>query len=74
MHQPSKKMLKEIYEQPRTIRETISSHLKKDEPCDFSELNISKDYLSNINKIFFVACGTAMHAGLASKNTFEKLS
>lgn len=66
-------MLKEIYEQTYTIRETISSHLKPNEPCDFSELNISKDYLSDINKIFIVACGTAMHAGLATKNTFEKL-
>ncbi len=66
-------MIKEIYEQPRTIRETISSHLKKDEPCEFPELNITKEYLSGINKIFFVACGTAMHAGLASRNTFEKL-
>ncbi len=66
-------MLKEIFEQSNTIRETISSHLKESELCDFPELNISKDYLKNINKICMIACGTAMHAGLASRNTFEKL-
>lgn len=66
-------MIKEIYEQSNTIRETISSHLKSNEFCEFPELNISKDYLSGINKICVVACGTAMHAGLATKNTFERL-
>ncbi len=66
-------MIKEIYEQSHTIKETIISHLKDNKPCEFHELNISKDYLSEINKICIVACGTAMHAGLAAKNTFEKL-
>lgn len=66
-------MIKEIYEQSHTIKETIVSHLKANEPCEFHELNISKDYLSDINKICIIACGTAMHAGLATKNTFEKL-
>ncbi len=66
-------MIKEIFEQPKTIRETISSHLQENELCNFPELNISKDYLTSLNKIFIVACGTAMHAGLAVKNIFEKL-
>ena len=66
-------MLKEIYEQPTAIRETIGSRLPEDSKIDFDELNFSKKYLSSLNKIYIVACGTAMHAGLAGKNILEKL-
>ena len=66
-------MLKEIHEQPNSIRETIGSRLKLNEKCNFDDLNISKEYLSSINKIYIVACGTAMHAGLVGKNIIEKL-
>ncbi len=66
-------MLKEIYEQPNSIRETIGSRLKLNEKCSFDSLNLSKEYLSTINKIYIVACGTAMHAGLVGKNIIEKL-
>ena len=66
-------MLKEIYEQPKAIRETISSRLPLNEKCSFDDLNITKEYLKNINKIYIVACGTAMHAGLVGKNAIEKL-
>lgn len=61
-------MLKEIYEQPQVIMETIGSRLKPNEKCYFDDLDID---LKNINKIYIVACGTAMHAGLAAKYTFE---
>ncbi|MBR3162891.1 MAG: glutamine--fructose-6-phosphate transaminase (isomerizing) [Clostridia bacterium] len=66
-------MLKEIYEQPNAIRETIGSRLPEDGPCYFEDLDFSKEYLSSINKIYIVACGTAMHAGLVGKNMLEKL-
>ena len=66
-------MLKEIYEQPNSIRETVGSRLKLNEKCDFADLNITSEYLKNINKIFIVACGTAMHAGLVGKFLLEKL-
>ena len=66
-------MLKEIYEQPTAIRETIGAKLNDKTKCDFEELNYSKEYLKSINKIYIVACGTAMHAGLAAKNAIEKL-
>lgn len=65
-------MLKEIYEQPTAIRETIGSRLDGD-ICNFDELNLDKNYLSSINQIYIVACGTAMHAGLSVKPTIEKL-
>ena len=66
-------MLKEIYEQPTAIRETIGAKFSESAKCEFEDLNFSKDYLSSINKIYIIACGTAMHAGLAGKNALEKL-
>ena len=66
-------MLKEIYEQPKAIRETIGSRLLDDLSCNIEDLNLSKEYLRSINKIYIVACGTAMHAGLVAKGLFENL-
>ena len=66
-------MLKEIYEQPTAIRETIGAKINLNSKCEFDELRFTKDYLSNLNKIYIVACGTAMHAGLSGKNAIEKL-
>ncbi len=63
-------MLKEIFEQPRAVLETIGTSFEKDKinlPLD--DVNFSK-----FNKIYIVACGTAMHAGLATKYTFEKFT
>ena len=65
-------MLKEINEQPKAIRETIGTRLNGSKVC-FDELNFSKEYLESLNKIYIVACGTAMHAGLVEKNIIEKL-
>ena len=66
-------MLKEIYEQSTAIRETIGAKISEDSKCEFEELNFTKEYLQSINKIYLVACGTAMHAGLAAKNMLEKI-
>ena len=60
-------MLKEIYEQPKAIRETIGSFLTENNPIN---LNIDIDF-KEINKIFIIACGTAMHTGMATKYAFE---
>ena len=66
-------MLKEIYEQPTAIRETIGAKINLNSKCEFDELKFTKEYLSSLNKIYIVACGTAMHAGLTGKNAIEKL-
>ena len=66
-------MLKEIYEQPTAIRETIGAKFSENSKCEFENLNFTKEYLSSLNKIYIVACGTAMHAGLVAKNAIEKL-
>jgi len=66
-------MLKEIHEQPNAIRETIGARFRLGEKCNFDDIDISKEYLTSLNKIYFVACGTAMHTELVAKNIFEKL-
>ena len=66
-------MLKEIYEQPTAIRETLGAKLNESAKCDFEELDFTKEYLCGLRKIYLVACGTAMHAGLVAKNILEKL-
>lgn len=66
-------MLKEIHEQPKSIRETIGSRLTENAPSLIPDLELDKNYLKTVNKIFIVACGTAMYAGLAAKTIFESL-
>ena len=66
-------MLKEIHEQPTAIRETIGAKLDEGSKCTFDELDFTKEYLKGLHKIYLVACGTAMHAGLAAKNMLERL-
>ena len=63
-------MLKEIFEQPTAIRETIGSRLPENESCNFDDLKFTKEFLS---KIYIGACGTAMHAGLSGKIAIENL-
>ena len=64
-------MLKEIHEQPKAVRDTISPHLNG--KVTFNELNWTPEFLKGINKIYIVACGTAYHAGLVGKFYIEKL-
>ena len=59
-------MLKEIYEQPKSIFRTLNN-------LNFENLNITKEYLKSLKKIYIIACGTAMHAGLVSKTLIENL-
>lgn len=68
-------MLKEIHEQPKAIRDTMSPRLAKDDSqVIMDELKWNRDYLNSIKKIFIVACGTAYHAGFVGKYYIEKLA
>jgi len=68
-------MIKEIYEQPKAIRETMTSRLAKDNShIIFEELKWSKAEMAAINKIVIVACGTAYHAGIVGKYYIESLA
>jgi len=67
-------MLKEIHEQPKAIRNTISPRLSKaNDAVILDELKWNEEYLDSFQKIFIVACGTAYHAGLVGKYYIEKL-
>ena len=68
-------MLKEINEQPKAVRDTMSKRIAKDGgSIVLDELNWSKDFLDGVDKIYIVACGTAYHAGLVGKFYIEKLA
>lgn len=68
-------MLKEIHEQPKAIRDTMSERILKDSSAIvMEELHWDKNFLEEINKIYIVACGTAYHAGLVGKFYIEKLA
>lgn len=68
-------MLKEIYEQPKAIKDTMTSRIMADsDDIVLDNIKITKKELSEINKIFIVACGTAYHAGLLGKYVIEKMT
>ncbi|MBC8015242.1 MAG: glutamine--fructose-6-phosphate transaminase (isomerizing) [Sporomusaceae bacterium] len=68
-------MIKEIYEQPKAIRETMTSRLAKDNShVIFEELKWSKGEMAAITKVVIVACGTAYHAGIVGKYYIESLA
>lgn len=66
-------MIKEIFEEPHAIINTISKRILLENKCDFSDFILSKSDLLKLKQIYIVACGTAMHAGLVGKNIIEKL-
>ena len=66
-------MIKEIHEQPTAVKTTVTPRIENGLP-DLSECGITPDDLKNVNNIFIVACGTAMHAGMVGKYVIEKLA
>jgi glucosamine--fructose-6-phosphate aminotransferase (isomerizing) len=67
-------MLKEIYEQPRAIADTLAGRLLEDEGDIYLEgLNLDEQQLAGMEKIFIIACGTSWHAALVGKFYLEKL-
>jgi glucosamine--fructose-6-phosphate aminotransferase (isomerizing) len=64
-------MLKEIYEQPHAILDTLVGRSDQDGRLVLDELRMSPDELLDIDKVFVVACGTAFHSGLVAKYAIE---
>lgn len=64
-------MLKEIYEQPDAIRNTVSPRVNQGLP-DFSADGVDDSIFENCKRINIVACGTAMHAGMVGKQLIER--
>ncbi len=68
-------MLKEIFEQPQSLRNTLSGHLLEDEGTSRLEgLNLTNDELKQIDQIIITACGTSWHAGLIGEYMIEELA
>ncbi len=68
-------MLKEIYEQPRAVRDTLLGRVSQDTGKVFlDEMNITPAEFAAFNSIKIVACGTSWHAALAGKFMIEKLA
>jgi glucosamine--fructose-6-phosphate aminotransferase (isomerizing) len=66
-------MLKEINDQPQTVRDTLRGRITDQGQVVFPELTISREKLLGFNRIVVSACGTAYHAGMAGKIFFEHL-
>lgn len=68
-------MLKEIYEQPKAIKDTMGRRIVDGgKHVSFDELNWTPEDVKSIDKILITACGTAYHAGLLAKYFIEKLA
>ncbi|MCX7695898.1 MAG: glutamine--fructose-6-phosphate transaminase (isomerizing) [Caloramator sp.] len=68
-------MIKEIHEQPKAIRDTLTRRIVADsDDIVLDDIKLTAEDLKNIDKIYIVACGTAYHAGLVGKYVIEKLA
>jgi glucosamine--fructose-6-phosphate aminotransferase (isomerizing) len=64
-------MAKEINEQPHAVGDTLLGRTKEDGELILDELRISEEKLKNVNRITFVACGTAAYSSLVAKYAIE---
>ena len=70
-------MLKEMYEQPKTVADTLSPRVREKKTgrdiC-IDELNMTDEELRAVTKLHIVACGSAYHAGVTGKYVLEGLA
>lgn len=68
-------MLKEIYEQPRAVRDTWLGRVSLETGKIFlDEMDVTEEEFRKVNKLYIAACGTSWHAGLAGKYMIERLA
>lgn len=67
-------MLKEIHEQPKAIKDTLTSRISLDHDIVLDKISITEETLKNIDRIYMVACGTAYHAAVVGKYVIERLA
>ena len=65
-------MLKEIFDQPKAIADTLIGRLSDNNQILLDELHMSDDEMKQIKRISVIACGTAYHAGMVAKYAIEK--
>lgn len=66
-------MMKEIYEQPKAVSDTLYAYLKDGE-IHLDEIGLTKEVLQQVERIYIVACGSAYHVGMVGKYVIEELS
>ncbi len=66
-------MMKEIHEQPRAVRDTLSS-IVKDGRIDLSQAGLTEEQIRDISQIYIVACGSAWHVGMCAQYVIEDLA
>ncbi len=66
-------MLKEIYEGPRTVRDTLRGRLLDNGRVDLPNIGLAREDWQRITRVAIVGCGTAYHAGVVGKRLFEQL-
>ncbi len=64
-------MLKEIYEQPKVVADTITPRIDNGKIV-LNELNMSDEEIKGINRIYIIGCGSAYHVGLSAKYMIEE--
>jgi len=67
-------MLKEIHEQPKVLKQIVSSRVKGDSELNLEGINIRDEVVKDVSNIVIIACGTAYHAGLVGKYILEKFT
>ena len=65
-------MLKEIFEQPKAVADTLIGRLSDNKQIVLDELRMSAEEIRSLKKITVIACGTAYHAGMVAKYAIEK--
>jgi len=66
-------MLKEIYEQPDVIEQTIGGRINPDGSVELDGVDWGEDFAAKLDKVWITACGTAYHAGLVGRELFERI-
>ena len=66
-------MLKEIYEQPKAVLDTISPRIQNDRIV-LDEINMTKEDIEQLRRIYIIGCGSAYHVGVTGKYVIEKLT
>ena len=66
-------MMKEIHEQPKAVKDTLSSVIKND-AIDLSAVPLTDEEIKSYEQIYIVACGSAWHVGMAAQYVLEDLA
>lgn len=66
-------MMKEIHEQPRAVRDTLTSYIV-DNKINFDSVGLTEEEIKKLDRIYIVACGSAYHVGAVAKYVFEDIA